>query len=231
MSFAVIYLAPMLPAFQARIEAQHADHHRQPLPRLHRGGYRRGDPDARDEPDSNIIVRRIGQMRRVLSRPRRHISPAMANRSSPPISRVTICWSTILRTTRIPCVCARAAVRKPSVSRRRSTAMTARSSAARRWRVSAHPHPAALHRPNDIAAGRLVPILLMDWELPLLTMNVAYQNRATPPPPPLPAKIRVFLRLPGDLHPRAFRAGDLDRRHEISHKHSGIPTASRQAYH
>jgi DNA-binding transcriptional LysR family regulator len=39
---------------------------------------------------------------------------------------------------------------------------------------------------GDIAAGKLVPVL-MDWELPLLTMNVAYQNRVR-----LPAKIRVF---------------------------------------
>ena len=39
---------------------------------------------------------------------------------------------------------------------------------------------------SDIAAGKLVPVL-MDWELPLLTMNIAYQNRVR-----LPAKIRVF---------------------------------------
>lgn len=39
---------------------------------------------------------------------------------------------------------------------------------------------------SDIAAGKLVPVL-RDWELPLLTMNVAYQNRVR-----LPAKIRVF---------------------------------------
>jgi DNA-binding transcriptional LysR family regulator len=39
---------------------------------------------------------------------------------------------------------------------------------------------------GDISAGKLVPVL-MDWELPLLTMNIAYQNRVR-----LPAKIRVF---------------------------------------
>jgi DNA-binding transcriptional LysR family regulator len=39
---------------------------------------------------------------------------------------------------------------------------------------------------RDILANQLVP-LLMDWELPLLTMNIAYQNRVR-----LPAKIRVF---------------------------------------
>jgi hypothetical protein len=38
----------------------------------------------------------------------------------------------------------------------------------------------------DIVRGKLVPVL-MDWELPLLTMNIAYQNRVR-----LPAKIRMF---------------------------------------
>ena len=39
---------------------------------------------------------------------------------------------------------------------------------------------------NDIAEGRLIP-LLSDWKLPVLTMNIAWQNRLR-----LPAKIRVF---------------------------------------
>lgn len=39
---------------------------------------------------------------------------------------------------------------------------------------------------DDIKAGRLVPVLT-DWELPILNMNIAYQNRTR-----LPAKIRVF---------------------------------------
>lgn len=38
----------------------------------------------------------------------------------------------------------------------------------------------------DIRAGRLVPIL-EDWELPILNINIAFQNRVR-----LPAKIRVF---------------------------------------
>jgi DNA-binding transcriptional LysR family regulator len=39
---------------------------------------------------------------------------------------------------------------------------------------------------DDIVAGRLVPILL-DWQLPRLTINLAYQSRRHQP-----AKIRVF---------------------------------------
>jgi DNA-binding transcriptional LysR family regulator len=39
---------------------------------------------------------------------------------------------------------------------------------------------------DDIVAGRLVP-LLEDWQLPRLTINIAYQSRRHQP-----AKIRVF---------------------------------------
>jgi DNA-binding transcriptional LysR family regulator len=39
---------------------------------------------------------------------------------------------------------------------------------------------------QDIAAGRLVPVM-REWTLPVLTMNVAYQNRER-----VPMKIRVF---------------------------------------
>ena len=39
---------------------------------------------------------------------------------------------------------------------------------------------------DDIVAGRLIP-LLDDWELPPLTINLAYQSRRNQP-----AKIRVF---------------------------------------
>jgi DNA-binding transcriptional LysR family regulator len=39
---------------------------------------------------------------------------------------------------------------------------------------------------DDIVAGRLIPIL-SDWQLPRLTINLAYQSRRHQP-----AKIRVF---------------------------------------
>lgn len=39
---------------------------------------------------------------------------------------------------------------------------------------------------DDLASGRLVAVM-QDWQLPTLTMNIAYQNRER-----LPAKIRVF---------------------------------------
>ncbi|PDT03238.1 LysR family transcriptional regulator [Rhizobium chutanense] len=39
---------------------------------------------------------------------------------------------------------------------------------------------------DDIRAGSLVPVLT-DWELPILNMNIAYQNKTR-----LPAKVKVF---------------------------------------
>ncbi|MBM7060663.1 substrate binding domain-containing protein [Pseudomonas sp. UL073] len=40
---------------------------------------------------------------------------------------------------------------------------------------------------DDVVAGRLVPVL-DDWELPSLTINIAYQSRHH-----LPMKVRVFI--------------------------------------
>ena len=40
---------------------------------------------------------------------------------------------------------------------------------------------------DDLKAGRLVPVL-DDWDLPRLTMNIAFQTRSN-----LPVKVRVFI--------------------------------------
>lgn len=55
---------------------------------------------------------------------------------------------------------------------------------------------------DEIVAGRLVP-LLMDWALPPLTINIAYQSRRH-----LPAKIRVFT----DYLVERFEGLDLERK-------------------
>jgi DNA-binding transcriptional LysR family regulator len=55
---------------------------------------------------------------------------------------------------------------------------------------------------DDIVAGRLVPVLL-DWALPPLTINIAYQSRRH-----LPAKIRVFT----DYLVERFQGLDLERK-------------------
>lgn len=54
---------------------------------------------------------------------------------------------------------------------------------------------------DDIVAGRLVPVL-DDWDLPRLTMNIAFQTRAH-----MPAKDRVFI----DALVERFRRNDYER--------------------
>jgi DNA-binding transcriptional LysR family regulator len=58
---------------------------------------------------------------------------------------------------------------------------------------------------DDIVAGRLVPVLL-DWALPPLTINIAYQSRRH-----LPAKIRVFT----DYLVERFEGLDLERKWSV----------------
>lgn len=55
---------------------------------------------------------------------------------------------------------------------------------------------------DDLVAGRLVP-LLEDWELPRLSINIAYQNRKH-----LPAKVRAFT----DFLVKNFREMDNERK-------------------
>lgn len=55
---------------------------------------------------------------------------------------------------------------------------------------------------DDVVAGRLVPVL-NDWDLPRLTINIAYQSRKH-----LPAKVRVFI----DFLVQHFREMDFERR-------------------
>lgn len=54
---------------------------------------------------------------------------------------------------------------------------------------------------DDIVAGRLVPVL-DDWDLPRLTMNIAFQTRAH-----MPAKDRVFI----EALVERFRKNDYER--------------------
>jgi DNA-binding transcriptional LysR family regulator len=55
---------------------------------------------------------------------------------------------------------------------------------------------------DEIVRGRLVPVML-DWALPPLTINLAYQSRRH-----LPAKIRVFT----DYLIERFEINDIERK-------------------
>jgi DNA-binding transcriptional LysR family regulator len=186
LSFAMIYLAPMLPAFRAlypKLNVQIVTANR--YPDFIEAGIDVAIRTREHEPDSNIIVRRIGQMRRVLAaapsylashgRPKQpadlaHHNMLIYNLANDPYS---------LR------------LRKGSAAQTIRITPTLDSNDGQVIRTAAVAGLGILVQPlyivqGDIQAGKLKPIL-MDWELPLLTMNIAYQNRIR-----LPAKIRVF---------------------------------------
>ncbi|AOO84912.1 LysR family transcriptional regulator [Bosea vaviloviae] len=186
LSFATIYLAPMLPAFRAlypKLNVQITAANR--YPDFIEAGIDVAIRTREQEPDSNIIVRRLGQMRRVLA-----ASPGYFSAHGVPQSPAELARHDML--------VYNLANDPYSLHLRRGTvAETIRISAAldsndgQVVRQAALAGLGILIQPlyivqPDIVAGRLVPIL-MDWELPMLTMNIAYQNRLR-----LPAKIRVF---------------------------------------
>jgi len=186
LSFAMIYLGPMLPAFRAlypNLNVQITAANR--YPDFIEAGIDVAIRTREQEPDSNIIVRRIGQMRRVLAaapsylashgRPEHptelaHHNILIYNLANDPYS---------LRLT------------KGNAEQTIRIAPTLDSNDGQVICSAALGGLGILIQPlyivqSYISAGKLVPVLL-DWELPLLSMNIAYQNRAL-----MPAKIRVF---------------------------------------
>ena len=186
LSFAMIYMAPMLPAFRKlypKLDVQIIAANR--YPDFIEAGIDVAIRTREQEPDSNIIIRRSGQMRRVMAAAPSYLAthgqpehPAdlarhdmlIYNLANDPYS-LRLQQGHAAQTVRI--------------------APTLDSNDGQIIRGAALAGLGILIQPlyivqGDIAAGKLEPVL-MDWELPLLTMNVAYQNRVR-----LPAKIRVF---------------------------------------
>lgn len=186
LSFAMIYLAPMLPAFRAlypNLSVQIISANR--YPDFIEAGIDVAIRTREHEPDSNIIVRRIGQMHRVLAaapsylethgRPEHPADLArhnmlIYNLANDPYS-LRLSQGSTTQTVRIA----------PTLDSNDGQIICG----AARAGLGILIQPLYIVQ-GDIAAGRLVPVL-RDWQLPLLTMNIAYQNRVR-----LPAKIRVF---------------------------------------
>ncbi|MBR0874978.1 LysR family transcriptional regulator [Bradyrhizobium tropiciagri] len=186
LSFAMIYLAPMLPSFRAlypKLNVQIITSNR--YPDFIEAGIDVAIRTREHEPDSNIVVRRIGQMRRVLAAAPAYLAkqgqpehPAdlarhdmlIYNLANDPYS-LRLTKGSAIQTVRIA----------PALDS--NDGQVIRGAALAGLGILIQPLYIVQ---GDILAGHLVPVL-MDWELPLLTMNVAYQNRVR-----LPAKIRVF---------------------------------------
>ncbi|MGN6095160.1 MAG: LysR family transcriptional regulator [Bosea sp. (in: a-proteobacteria)] len=186
LSFATIYLAPMLPAFRKlypKLSVHIAVANR--YLDFIEAGIDVAIRTRLHEADSNIVVRRLGRMRRVLA-----ASPSYLEKRGWPRTPADLGQHEML-------VYNLAADPFSLRLTRGDTERIVRIGAAldcndgQVIRQAALAGLGILIQPlyivqDDIKAGRLTPVLL-DWQLPMLTMNIAYQNRER-----LPAKIRVF---------------------------------------
>ncbi len=185
LSFAMIYLAPMLPAFRGlypNLNVQIIAANRYPDIEA---GIDVAIRTREHEPDSNIIVRRIGQMRRVLAAAPSYLASYGRPETPADLARHNML---IYNLANDPYSLR---LHKANAEQTIRIAPTLDSNDGQVIRGAALAGLGLLIQPlyivqSDISAGKLVPVL-MDWELPLLTMNIAYQNRVR-----LPAKIRVF---------------------------------------
>lgn len=186
LSFAMIYMAPMLPAFRKlypKLDVQIIAANR--YPDFIEAGIDVAIRTREQEPDSNIIIRRIGQMRRVLAAAPSYLATHGAPEHPADLARHDMLVYNLANdpySLRLS---------KGSATQTVRIAPTLDSNDGQIICGAARAGLGILIQPlyivqSDIAAGKLVPVLT-DWELPLLTMNVAYQNRVR-----LPAKIRVF---------------------------------------
>lgn len=186
LSFAMIYMAPMLPAFRKlypKLDVQIIAANR--YPDFIEAGIDVAIRTREQEPDSNIIIRRIGQMRRVLA-----AAPSYLEARGTPAHPADLARHDMLvyNLANDPYSLR---LSKGSATQTVRIAPTLDSNDGQIICGAARAGLGILIQPlyivqRDILDGKLVPLLL-DWELPLLTMNIAYQNRSG-----LPAKIRVF---------------------------------------
>lgn len=186
LSFATIYLAPMLPELRRRypklnvhiaVSNRYLDFIEAGIDvairtRLH-------------EPDTNIIVRRLGRMRRVLA-----ASPSYIAERGWPLEPADLTRHDML-VYNLAADPFSLRLSKGDVERTVHISAALDCNDGQVIRQAALEGLGILIQPlyivqDDIDAGRLVPVMI-DWQLPMLTMNIAYQNREQ-----LPAKIRVF---------------------------------------
>ena len=186
LSFATIYLAPMLPELR-RLYPKLSVHIAVANRYLDfiEAGIDVAIRTRLHEPDTNIVVRRLGRMRRVLA-----ASPAYLDERGRPKEPADLARHDMLvyNLAQDPF-----SLRLSKGEAERTVRITAALDCndGQVIRQAAIAGLGILVQPlyivqEDIEAGRLVPVLL-DWQLPMLTMNIAYQNRER-----LPAKIRVF---------------------------------------
>ena len=210
-SFAMIHLAPALPEFHRRypkLTVQITAANRYP-------GFIEAGIDAairtrEHEGDSGITVRRLAQMRRVLA-----ASPAYLSARGQPASPRELPAHRMLvySLANDPYVLH---FKRGKEAQAIGIAPTLDANEGQVIRAAALAGLGILIQPqyiihDDIVAGRLIPVL-RDWELPQLTINIAYQSRRHQP-----AKLKVFT----EFLVERFEKLDLERKWASWAKASG----------
>ena len=201
-SFAMIHLAPALPEFRQRypklaVQITAANRY----PGFIEAGIDVAIRTREHEGDSGIIVRRLARMRRVLA-----ASPAYLAAQGRPNSPEDLGAHRMLvyNLANDPYMLH---FRRRREVRAIGIVATLDANEGQVIRAAALAGLGILIQPqyiihDDIVAGRLIPVLA-DWELPPLTINIAYQSRGHQP-----AKIRVFT----EFLVERFARLDLERR-------------------
>jgi len=202
LSFCMIHIAPLLPEFAARfpdlrVEIVTANRYFD----LIENGIDVAIRTREYEADSNITVRRLAETRRLLTASPRYLQRFGTPKTLDDLARHKLLLYTYAN--------------HPDQLRfsrdGHNTVLTVEGALEANdgqvLRAAALAHFGILVQPryivhDDIVAGRLVPVL-SDWELPRLTINLAYQSRQH-----LPAKVRCFI----DFLVEQFRAMDYERR-------------------
>ncbi|MBI5719358.1 MAG: LysR family transcriptional regulator [Burkholderiales bacterium] len=202
LSFCMIHIAPKLPEFterypDLRVEIVAANRYYDLLD----SGIDVAIRTREFEADSNITVRRLAETRRILA-----ASPQYLQRHGAPATPQELAQHKLLIYTN---------AHNPDQLRFTRDGQVLvlpvkgllEANDGQVLRAAALKHLGILVQPmyivhEDVVAGRLVPVL-REWELPRLTVNVAYQSRRH-----LPAKVRCFV----DFLVEQFEKNDYERR-------------------
>ena len=202
LSFSVIHIAPLLPEFTTRypglrVEVVVANRYQDLL----ENGIDVAVRNREFENDSAITVRRLAETKRVIAASPQYLQRHGAPATPEDLSRHAMLIYNLanqpdkLRFTRAGEV----KVIPVQGLLEANDGQVIRAAALRHLGILVQPMY-IIH--DDVVAGRLVPVL-QDWELPRLTINIAYPTRRH-----LPAKVRCFV----DFLVEQFEKQDFERR-------------------
>ncbi|CAG9166392.1 LysR family transcriptional regulator [Cupriavidus pampae] len=199
LSFSMIHIAPLLPEFTARypkvsVNIIAANRYYDIMD----SGIDLAIRTREFEPDSNLTVRRLAQTRRILAASPRYLDQRGTPRTVEDLANhAMLIYSYANRPNELIFTRGRAEEgvdggAGSGEKRVINVRSTFESNDGQVLRAAALKGMGILVQPkyiiyDDIVAGRLVPVL-DDWDLPRLTVNIAFQNRAH-----LPARVRLFI--------------------------------------